>query len=221
MTKEVWKPIENYEGYYEVSDLGRVKSLIGWNGAKYVKREKILKGWAQTTGKGDYKRHVVRLTKKGKSREHKVHRLVALAFIPNPENKPEVNHIDGNPMFNNVSNLEWVTSKENSIHALETGLMPSYRGKEKEIIRDYKSGMNQKEITNKYRTSYQSIKKVLIEHNISIRSIGEAKDKYKIDRKVLVEDFKNGLTNPVIAKKHNTNKVLIATYKYKWKKGEF
>lgn len=78
----------------------------------------------------------------------------------------------------------------------------------------------EKEITNKHRTSYQSIKKVLIEHNISIRSISEVKDKYKIDRKVLVEDFKNGLTNPVIAKKHNTNKVLIATYKYKWKKGE-
>ena len=66
---------------------------------------------------------VVTYTESGKQTSYYVHRLVAEAFIPNPDDKPQVNHKDGNPSNNNVENLEWVTSKENVAHAYEIGLI--------------------------------------------------------------------------------------------------
>ena len=105
MTKEIWKDIKDYEGIYQVSNLGRVKSL------KHSKEGKILKG--RVTGKGYLS---VVLFRNSVRKSNSIHRLVAQAFIPNPANKPEVNHIDENKLNNDVSNLEWVTSKENSNH---------------------------------------------------------------------------------------------------------
>jgi hypothetical protein len=102
---EIWKDIKGYEGRYQISSLGRVKSLISYFGTK----EKIMKGQPVWTG---YLR--VCLVKDGKSKMHTIHRMVAEAFIPNPENKPIVNHIDGNITNNRVDNLEWVTYAENS-----------------------------------------------------------------------------------------------------------
>ena len=93
--------------------------LCNENGEIYsIKKKKILKG--SITNKG-YKR--VLLTKEnGKTVQIRVHRLIAQTFLPNPENKPEVNHKDGNKTNNAVSNLEWVTTKENVQHAIKTGL---------------------------------------------------------------------------------------------------
>lgn len=102
---EIWKDIKGYEGLYQVSNFGRVKSL------KYSTEGKILKG--RHTGKGYLS---VALFRNSVRKSTCIHRLVAQAFIPNPENKPEVNHIDENKLNNNVSNLEWVTPKENSNH---------------------------------------------------------------------------------------------------------
>ena len=99
MIKEVWKDIEGYEGLYQVSTLGRVKNS---------RSGRILKGGKHKAGY-----HQVILCKNGKVKYYLVHRLVAQAFIPNPQNKPQVNHIDEDKENNYVENLEWVTIKEN------------------------------------------------------------------------------------------------------------
>jgi hypothetical protein len=117
--KEVWKNISGYEGLYEVSSLGRVRSLphkvynklIG----EYISKEKILKQGSLVRG---YKG--VGLYKNGKEKTQKVHRLVAEAFIPNPNNYPEVNHKNEDTSDNRVTNLEWCTSKYNSNYGTRT-----------------------------------------------------------------------------------------------------
>lgn len=105
--KEIWKDIEGYEGLYQVSNLGRVKRLKG----KYRKSERILK---QGINKQGYL--LVCLCKDNTHKMGRVHRLVAQAFIPNSENKPQVNHIDEDKTNNNVDNIEWMTAKENNNH---------------------------------------------------------------------------------------------------------
>ena len=102
MKEERWLPVVGYEGLYEVSSLGRVKSL-NYN---HTGKEKILSPWDN----GEYLQVV--LCKNGKTAPMLVHRLVAQAFIPNPKNKREVHHIDGNTYNNVGSNLLWVTRKE-------------------------------------------------------------------------------------------------------------
>lgn len=108
---EVWKDIYGYEGLYQVSNYGRVKSVEkivkGKSGSERLLKEMILK---QREDKGGYL--IVSLCKEGKVKLHKVHRLVAKAFIPNLENKPTVDHINGNKKFNVVWNLRWATYKE-------------------------------------------------------------------------------------------------------------
>ena len=103
--REEWRPLVGYEGYYMVSNLGNVKSL-NYRGTG---KEKILK--PQKTGDSYLQVH---LYLDGKGKFYLVHRLVAQAFLPNPDNLPEVNHKDENPKNNNVDNLEWCTSKYNS-----------------------------------------------------------------------------------------------------------
>lgn len=121
--KEVWKDVVGYEGFYKVSNLGRVKSLDRYVGHPQ-KGEKgrlcksvVLK---QKEDKDGYKK--VNLKKKQKGNTQSVHRLVAQAFIENPLNKPQVNHINGVKSYNVLKNLEWATSSENRQHAYNAGL---------------------------------------------------------------------------------------------------
>ena len=105
----IWKKVEGYN--YEVSDDGQVRNY---------KTKKLLK---QGVNKSyPYARVSFSLGCSGTPKIMFIHRLVAEAFINNPENKPQVNHIDGNKLNNNVTNLEWVTAKENTEHAINTGL---------------------------------------------------------------------------------------------------
>lgn len=115
-TQEIWKPVAECNGEYYVSSHGRVKSL------KFGK-ERILK--PSLSGNRYLSVDLWYLNKKRKVQN--IHRLVALTFIPNPDNKPEVNHIDGNKLNNHIDNLEWVTRRENVKHAWDNGLFESTR----------------------------------------------------------------------------------------------
>lgn len=118
--KEEWKPVKGFEGLYEVSNLGQVRSLDRLR--KNVKGMAKINGRIITGNHGEKHYYQVALHKDGKKKYMSVHRLVAEAFIPNPDGKSQVNHIDGNKQNNVVSNLEWVTPSENILHSFETGL---------------------------------------------------------------------------------------------------
>lgn len=110
-TCEEWRDVPGFDGVYQVSNLGRVRSLPRkvWN---YTKPGRIMADYCKPNG---YK--TVGLSHGGKHCKHAyVHRLVAQAFIPNPENLPEINHKNFDKKDNRVSNLEWVTSAENKAH---------------------------------------------------------------------------------------------------------
>ena len=113
--EEKWKDVIGFEGKYQVSNLGRVKSLSKKLGEK--RKEIIMLSNVSVTRKRSYPK--VNL---GRNNCRTVHRLVASAFIPNPENKQTVNHIDGNKLNNKLSNLEWSTFRENNQHAKKLGL---------------------------------------------------------------------------------------------------
>ena len=113
---EIWKDIPGFDSRYQISNLGnvKVKQYIRSNGkGVFLTKEKLLKPFIEH---GGYQKIV--LYSNGKNKRMKVHRLVAMAFIPNPYNKPEIDHVNTNTLDNRVENLRWVTSKENHFNVL-------------------------------------------------------------------------------------------------------
>lgn len=121
--QEIWKDIPGYEGIYQASSFGRIKSVphmikANINGGRRITEERfkaLHKGWHGYLW--------VSLCKGGKAKTQSVHRVIANTFLENKNNYPDVNHKDGNKLNNNVDNLEWCTTKQNQIHAAVNGLL--------------------------------------------------------------------------------------------------
>lgn len=162
LENEMWKPVVGYENSHEVSNKGRLRSIprdVASRGGITRWRGKLISARLDQDG---YPRPTLQVNKK---RYYKLlHRLVAMAYIPNPDNKSCVNHIDGNKLNNNVENLEWCTVSENNNHAFRTGLKNNEHStgercnwaklkqwQVNEIRRDYdKKTCNQKILADRY-----------------------------------------------------------------------
>lgn len=169
--QEVWKPVLGYETAYEVSSLGRVRS---------VDRE-VMNRWGTTCArKGQIRAHGVKregyhfvnLCRKQRAKPMYVHRLVAIAFLPNPDCLPQVNHRDGDKSNNAVENLEWCSKSENCQHALSAGLYESAKGEAignsvfteaqvSEIRSRWKNGEKQKHLAAEYGVLPGTIHKIV------------------------------------------------------------
>lgn len=156
---EIWKDIDGYEGLYQVSNLGRIKSFVKWDVYnKYHYEERILKPFKNNKG------YLEISLVKDKTRSNKfIHRLVANAFIPKIQGKNIVNHKDFNPLNNNVENLEWVTQKENTIYSVENM-------KHRKSITH--SNTNEKYIT--YRESQKKYRITIDKKEYSAKTLKEA-----------------------------------------------
>lgn len=175
MSKEQWKDVVGYEGYYKVSNLGRVKSLdrtsLRSDGKIYNTKGRILK---TVLSEGRYL--IVTLHKDAKQTTPRVHLLVAKAHIPNPENLPIINHEDGDGTNNDARNLKWGTQAYNVQHGYDSGLNKN-RGKG-----HYKTLLTEKQV--------MKICELLDESDLTQKEIGE---KFGVQR-LVINSIHNGRT---------------------------
>ena len=172
---EVWKKIEGFENY-EVSNYGNVKGLkikTNFGSSFKIYPERIINPWKDKKGY-----LYIDISYFPNKKRFLLHRLVAIHFINNKENKPQINHKDGNKSNNCVENLEWCTAKENLKHAVDTGL------NKKEGVDNYKSKFSKEDIINirKIKGSQQSIANIF---NVSQTCIGSIK------RQITYKNIKN------------------------------
>lgn len=155
---EIWKDVKGYENLYQVSNKGRVKTLYKPDqGCSTLDENNIKKIGDVTKHKGYC---LVQLYKDGKKKMARVHRLVAEAFIPNPMNYPQVNHIDGNKTNNCVENLEWCSGKHNMEHAAKHHLLGDAKLKKTRKIQ-------QLTLDGEVIATYKSIRQAALANNIS------------------------------------------------------
>lgn len=197
--EEIWKDIKGYEGLYKISNLGNVlrckKIKIDKKRRKRTFEDLILK---VNIDKNGYK--YVNLYNKNKQ-AYKIHRLVAQAFIPNQENKPQVNHIDGNKENNRVNNLEWVTRKENIRHAYKNELIRSFKISKETLYNLYfNKKYTLKEIGKIYGYSEDAVRRVFCNYGFQV---ARNNARINITKKWLIEQLKSGKTQKMIAKEYN------------------
>lgn len=157
--EEIWKYIKGYEGLYQVSNLGRIKSL-----KRNTTKGRILKPLLQNNGY-----YSVTLCKKGIKKVKSIHRLVCLEFLNNDFNFPQVNHKDGNKLNNNINNLEWCSAKYNTIHSLKNNLRKVKHGKEHKLSKK----INQYSLNGKFIRSWDCISDVHREKGYNTGNICE------------------------------------------------
>lgn len=154
--QELWKDIRGFENY-QISNFGRIKSkervVTNTNGS-YLKPEKIIKTHVMKVG------YLAVVLRDEEQKKHllKIHRLVAEAFIPNPHNLPQVNHVDGNKANSRVGNLEWCTARQNTQHAIANGLRKKYSGNN--IQKIYQIDCETKEIKGVHETFAESARSI-------------------------------------------------------------
>ena len=171
---EEWRDIKGYEGFYQVSNFGRIKSLDYYDdkGQFHSSRIKSIRIDDKSYCRVDLYKHKV-------SHTYFVHRLVAEAFIPNLDNKPQINHIDENPRNNLVSNLEWVTSKENANHGTRIQRCVKHRDLmvvgtniKKAFIKSGKAyHIEQYDLNMNYIATYNSVRDAAKANNVSSTGI--------------------------------------------------
>lgn len=152
---EIWREIKGYEGLYEVSNHGRIRSLI----RKWVKKEVLLVPQPHKQGYLFFG-----LNRNGKQKRFQAHRLVAIHFIPNPKNLPEVNHVDLNKGNNHVDNLEWTDRVGNTLHALAKGRVFGVKlnyGIANEIRGYYKSGVSQPILAHAFGVGQDQVSRIV------------------------------------------------------------
>lgn len=157
---EIWKEINGYDGRYSVSNMGNVKTK-----GKFLKEFKNAPESLIKPHNNGFDYLQIRITKSGKTKTYRLHRLVAEYFIPN-ENlfKTEVNHIDGNKFNNCVANLEWVTPQENAIHSVKNRLSTKRKLKmeDAEKIRELnREGYSYGQISDIYKCNKEHIYKII------------------------------------------------------------
>lgn len=199
--KEKWREISGTNGQYEVSNTGKVRSN------NYLGHGKIQE-LKQSTDRGGYQCVYIRINKKRCFKL--VHRLVAESFIPNPDNKPQVNHIDGNKKKNYVDNLEWCTRLENARHAADTGLwdkqINTFR-KHNEQLRKPTIVVN---ILTKEVSEYQSTTHV--RNELGLNHVNELLKKKQLQCKGYIAYYKSEYDKMTDAEKENDIEKALKSY---------
>lgn len=161
--QEIWKDIKDYEGLYQISNFGNVKSFP--RKGTHKNKERILK---------QYKNHkgyfYTVLTKNSKGKQFFIHRLIAIHFIENPLNKPQVNHINGIKTDNSIKNLEWVSGMENMQHSWKIGLRDIEKVK-KTLYEANRREVNQFSLNGNFIKKWESIKDIERTLNFDNRNI--------------------------------------------------
>ena len=180
MEQEQWKPIQEFNGEYEVSNLGRVRSMKRYYGV-------VGRIMPQTIQRKGY--YAVTFWMNNKAYCRKVHRLVIEAFTPNPDNLPCINHIDGNKLNNHVSNLEWCTYQANMQHAVRTGLTHPHRWTDDERKQISERNKGQR-VSDEQRAKLSAALKGRSRPDVSARQKGKAPSRKAIEASIATRKAK-------------------------------